>query len=364
MISGDVGGARAMAPVVNELLYRNLKVTLIEHGWIKQNLNIIKKNSPNLKIISDDQIILEDYIKKNSIGLFFFTPSKKDIFPISLAREAKKKNIPVFYLLDSALRIKKRLNHDNKELFLPKIYALQDQDALNHAITEGIPKNILKVTGQPALGELAKEFDEWSEKSTQELFFKNKINNKKKLIVFISENVEKDHGLNRGYHENIVIPMFCKILEKFSNKIHLGVLPHPSEDRIKLLSQFKKNCKDLSFGQMSEEYTSRQYIMAADGVSGMASILLYESWLIGKNVISLQPGVVGSDYLYLKKKENLKFVSKSDELNIKVTKWLEEIEYNKNSKELVAKNHKELMGHSKAPTVISDLIQDIIKWEI
>ena len=62
-----------------------------------------------------------------------------------------------------------------------------------------------------------------------------------------------------------------------------------------------------------------------------------------------------------KKKENLKFVSKSDELNIKVTKWLEEIEYNKNSKELVAKNHKELMGHSKAPTVISDLIQDIIK---
>ena len=106
-------------------------------------------------------------------------------------------------------------------MFLPKIYALQDQDALNHAITEGIPKNILKVTGQPALGELAKEFDEWSEKSTQELFLKNKINNKKKLIVFISENVEKDHGLNRGYHENIVIPMFCKILEKFSNKIHL-----------------------------------------------------------------------------------------------------------------------------------------------
>ncbi len=360
MISGDVGGARAMVPVITELLNRKIKVTLIKHGWLEKNLDIIEKDSPNLKIISNEKIKVTKYLKKDSIGLFFFTPSKKDILPISFARDAKSNNIPVFYLLDSALRIKKRLNHDNKELFLPKIYALQDQDALEHAIKEGIPKEILKVTGQPALGELANDFNNWSEKNTKEVYLKNKIDEKKKLIIFVSENVEKDHGFNRGYHENIIIPMLCKSLEKFSDKIHLGILPHPSEDPIKLLEQFKKNCVNLSFSKMNKNCTSRQSIMASDGVSGMASILLYESWLIGKNVISLQPGLVDSDYLYLKKKENLKFVSKSDEFDDKVVSWFEEIQSNKNTNELMGKNKEELKGHSEASILISDLIQDIL----
>lgn len=362
MVSGDVGGAKAMIPVLKSLLKKNFKVTLIKHGWLEKNFEILDEKETNINVLPSDLNILKDYIKKRTVDLFFLTPSKKDTFPITLAREAKKNDIPVFYLLDSALRIKERLNHDKKELFLPTIYGLQDQDTFDLAISEGIPKKILKVTGQPALEDLKTEFSNWSYQNKEKFFLKNKIDKNKKLIIFVSENVKKDHGLKRGYHQDIVIPMLCKNLEKFSKNIHLLILPHPDENSEKLIKTFKKNCIRLSFSKISKDFSSRQAVMSSDGVSGMASILLYEGWLIGKKVISLQPGVIGPNYTYLKKKEKLKFVSKKSEFNNTLKTWLEEI-FNKNddNKGIVTKNMQDLMRHSKASNFITELIEGIFK---
>ena len=362
MVSGDIGGAKAMIPVLKSLLKKNFKVTLIKHGWLEKNFEILDEKRTNIKVLPSDLNILIDYIKKRTVDLLFFTPSKKDIFPITLAREAKKNNIAVFYLLDSALRIKERLNHDKKELFLPTIYGLQDQDAYDLAVSEGIPKKILKVTGQPALEDLKTEFSNWSNKNKEKFFLKNKIDKNKKLIIFVSENVKKDHGLKRGYHQDIVIPMLCKNLEKFSENIHLLILPHPAEDSEKLIKTFKKNCIRLSFSKISKDFSSRQAVMASDGVSGMASILLYEGWLIGKNVISLQPGVIGPNYTYLKKKEKLKFVSKKSEFNNALKTWLEGIlSKNDDNKGIITKNMQDLVRHSKASNYITELIERILK---
>ena len=362
MVSGDIGGAKAMIPVLKSLLKKNFKVTLIKHGWMGKNFEILNEKETNINVLPSDLNILIDYIKKKTVDLFFFTPSKKDIFPITLAREAKKNDIPVFYLLDSALRIKERLNHDKKELFLPTIYGLQDQDAYDLAVSEGIPKKILKVTGQPALEDLKTEFSNWSNQNKEKFFLKNKIDKNKKLIIFVSENVKKDHGLKRGYHQDIVIPMLCKNLEKFSENIHLLILPHPAEDSEKLIKTFKKNCIRLSFSKISKDFSSRQAVMASDGVSGMASILLYEGWLIGKNVISLQPGVIGPNYTYLKKKEKLKFVSKKSEFNNALKTWLEGIlSKNDDNKGIITKNMQDLVRHSKASNYITELIERILK---
>lgn len=364
MMSGDVGGARAMLPIVKKLLQKNLKVTIVKHGWLEKNFVVLNKEKANLKILPSNENALKEYLKKNIVGLFFFTPSKKDILPISIAREAKELNIPVFYLLDSALRIKERLNHDRKDLFLPTIYALQDQDAYDQAVSEGVPKEILKVTGQPALEELKTEFGNWTKQNEKDFFLKNNIDHSKKLITFVSENVEKDHGLKRGYHENIVIPMLCKSLEKISKNIHLLILPHPSEDPESLTKMFEKNCINFSFSRLKKDFTSRQAIMASNGVSGMASILLYEAWLIGKNVISLQPGVVGSDYTYLKKKEKLQFVSKSSEFESKLSAWFTDMDIKADiNRDITGKNHEELMRHSKAAKLIIDLIERYLENE-
>ena len=361
MVSGDIGGAKAMLPVIKSLLKKKFKVTLVKHGWLEKNFKKLIKIQKNIKLLPSDSNLLHNYIKRRTIDLLFFTPSKKDILPITLAREAKKNNIKVFYLLDSALRIKERLNHDKKKLFLPNIYGLQDQDAYNQAINEGVPKKILKVTGQPALEDLKIEYENWSKINTKNFFLKNKINKNKKLIVFVSENVKQDHGLKRGYNENIVIPMLCKNLEKYSKYIHLLILPHPNEDSKQLLKTFEENCIKLNFSKLSKKHSSRQAIMASDGVSGMASILLYEAWLIGKNVISIQPGIIGSNYTYLKKKENLKFISKISEFNNTMGIWLEEI-FNKKTthKEIIPKNIEELMRHSKASKFISELIEGVL----
>ena len=96
MVSGDIGGAKAMIPVLKSLLKKNFKVTLIKHGWLEKNFEILDEKRTNIKVLPSDLNILIDYIKKRTVDLLFFTPSKKDIFPITLAREAKKNNIAVF----------------------------------------------------------------------------------------------------------------------------------------------------------------------------------------------------------------------------------------------------------------------------
>ena len=38
MVSGDIGGAKAMIPVVKKMLKKKFEVILVKHGWLKKKL--------------------------------------------------------------------------------------------------------------------------------------------------------------------------------------------------------------------------------------------------------------------------------------------------------------------------------------
>lgn len=65
-------------------------------------------------------------------------------------------------------------------------------------------------------------------------------------------------------------------------------------------------------------------MLAADRVAGMASILLYEAWLVGKPVISLQPGLVRADLAAAVRRPGIAMVTESGQAEAAIAAWLAE----------------------------------------
>jgi hypothetical protein len=101
----------------------------------------------------------------------------------------------------------------------------------------------------------------------------------------------------------------------------------------------------------------REAVLLADGVIGMASILLYEAWLLQKPVISVQPNLRRGDLRYLEKRRGLHFSGQKSNLSVIFQLWWQEV------KEYKFKNSKfrdDLKLHLQAPEKISRRLIELI----
>jgi hypothetical protein len=130
--------------------------------------------------------------------------------------------VPVGHVLDNWSGYARRRLHDGLPMLEPDLDAVMDEDARLGAIADGVPEKCLRVAGHPGLGELA-----W--------------------------------------------------LKPVKNDIFVVVLPHPKDDAAAL----EKLWRGISCGVpgLALQLPQRKiYILpAADAVSGMASILLYDA---------------------------------------------------------------------------------------
>jgi hypothetical protein len=188
--------------------------------------------------------------------------------------------------------------------------------ALQAAMRDGVEASILEVTGQPALASLADAFRTFSALSTDELWQRRQrfgFAQGKILIIFVSEPVAQDQGASpaapyyRGYTEKDVLQLFCRHLQSLADRIEIALLPHPRQNREALCGLWQ-HCRGALQGRVATGISSREAVWLADGVAGMASILLYEAWLLGKPVISLQPGLRQDALRMLQERQGVVFV--------------------------------------------------------
>ena len=354
--SGDVGGARSLIPVLEELCKEKLMVQVIAHGYISKYLQQIK--SDFLAVIPDGIDAVDKLIKNEKLGVYLFTASVKDIYALSLARKIKDRGIPVICLLDNPVRYKERLEIDGLPTFSPDIYALPSKDAYLDALQYDFSEDSLHVTGQPALASLELEWSSFQDNKREWDMRDNRWYDSRKLIVFLSEPVEMDQGnaeSSRGYTEKTVVPVLCNALQKYSDYIQIGVLPHPREDAKGLLALFEEHCGRLHWGHL-KNCTGRESVFLADGICGMAAILLYEAWLIGKPVLSLQPGISRDDYLYITKKKGVCSVTQTVIPEEIVNVWFEEVR----NGVVNPSGSEELKIHNNAVNAVRNIIKNYL----
>lgn len=308
--SGDVGGARALMPVIETCIEKGLPVAVINNGHISQEAPPHWEKILTNRINSRDEV--KKFFKEEDIRLLIFTSSLKDSTSLTLARWVKELNVPAFHLLDNWTSYRERMETDGLPSFSPDLYLVMDEMAREGALEEGIEKSNLKVTGHPALATLYKEYRDWTAKNNRKYLKEFGFDSERIIVSFISEPAEQDQGDSdrspayRGYTEKVVLPLFCNALQPFSERIQVAILPHPREN-IEGLKNLWNKCRGNLQGKLLELSRGREGVFLCNGVAGMASLLLYEAWLLGKAVISLQPGLRQKSLRMLEKKRKYHF---------------------------------------------------------
>jgi hypothetical protein len=183
----------------------------------------------------------------------------------------------------------------------------------------------------------------------------------KKLVVFISEPVEKDQGADerskqfRGYTEKTVLSLLARCLQPLHDQVQVGLVPHPREDAEALAAHWKKCRGRLSGGRLAEA-SGRRNVFLADGVCGMASLLLYEAMLLGKPVLSLQPDLRVPQLDYLHKKGVEFFVTDHTTAAEQIVRWAERLRGGTSPPD-PATIHSEMNLHRSSPVALADLLE-------
>jgi hypothetical protein len=105
----------------------------------------------------------------------------------------------------------------------------------------------------------------------------------------------------------------------------MALLPHPRQN-CQTLCGLWQHCRGALQGGVVTGLSSREAVWLADGVAGMASILLYEAWLLGKPVISLQPGLRQNALRMLQERQGVVFVDAYAGAGKAVRQWGEALQ--------------------------------------
>jgi len=149
----------------------------------------------------------------------------------------------------------------------------------------------------------------------------------------------------------------ARCLQPFARSIQIGLVAHPREDANELLAHWE-TCRGSLLGGMFAAGSGREAVFVADGVCGMASLLLYEAMLLAKPVLSLQPGMRLPHLAFLLKKGIPFFTSDEDAASEVINEWMGKV-LSSSSAFDACQLHPEITTHQNAPALLADLIADL-----
>jgi len=325
-LAGDAGGARALSPVLKRLaaqpgitLQVQAYAAAVEiwrrEGWPVAPVDVSA-------VASCDRLLLGTS----------WQPEQWELEAIAAAGKAGIRSVSV---LDSWVNYRVRFLNRRGEFVLPDAIAVMDESARTEMLAEGFPSEYLAVTGHPGFDELERFHSAEAqaaarEKVTQALWLEGshpaqgavlphpnplplgegrgegeRSTNSTHavspplLFIFASQPISQmADGASWGYDERLVLADFIAALDATlqarGQQAVLLVKRHPRESGELVLpkaASLSIHVVDDSLGDY------RELVAASNFVLGMNSNLLLEACLLGKPVISYQPGLLRPDPL-------------------------------------------------------------------
>lgn len=274
--ASEMGSVKALLPICKALHQNNANYFIVRRGAFKKI-----QDEFNFIDLNDDNDI-ENFLKRESITRYIFSSNISDQLPLKIARIAESSSIKTIHVLDFWSLYIHRMSLDNKKPFCPDHYIVPDLNAQKHAIDDGINKSSIYPIGQPAFGDI-EIINRTNEKMLPEF---------QERTIFILEPIKEDLKMRRGYNEVTVIKNIASVLlNKEDSKLKFDFLIHPrmNENFVnEILETFPKN----NLGRIiSSKVIPLEILSSYPAVCGMSSTLLYEAWLFGKKVFSIQPNL-------------------------------------------------------------------------
>jgi len=122
-------------------------------------------------------------------------------------------------------------NPDEFLAYLPTRITALDERAREEMISEGIPAELIAVTGQPALDVLFKERQAFASSDRKAIRNKVGVETDSFLVLFVSEVMKRDFADSLGYTEESTLAFLIRtlsaLIDETGMKLHLVVKLHP-----------------------------------------------------------------------------------------------------------------------------------------
>lgn len=303
-ISGDPGGARALAPVINRLRKSgrsHVKAMAYREAisvWTEYGLKFDK-----IETFTNFETLSEIFLETHPKMLLSSTSVNGFDFERKLTQTARNAGIPSLAVLDFWTNYRLRFIDEKGELnLLPDKIAVMDKRAVSEMVADGFDKDKLFVTGQPALDDIMVWSEKFAPAHKEALRAALGLSASDCMVLFVSEPVAQFNGADKnnpaylGFTEYTVVDLLVHVLEDIRTqalKPVLVVKPHPRES-CDAFSDLKSNAIKII---VNREIPSRELVLASDLVVGMSSMLLVESCYLGYPTLRIQPGLIGPDAL-------------------------------------------------------------------
>jgi len=173
--------------------------------------------------------------------------------------------------------------------YLPDVVAIPDGDAGEGCVAEGIPAEAIRVTGNPYWEDLVGISRSHRELTRDKVRSCLNVSPETRLILIVSGNI-RNLGLDLGYDEGDLFRAVASLSNNSDVRppVSWAVKPHPRESLADLRDLLAAS--GLREPLILPDTEPLDAVCASDGVFGMCSSLLFEAALLGKKVVSFQPG--------------------------------------------------------------------------
>ncbi len=193
---------------------------------------------------------------------------------------AKENKIPSISIIEHWSWYKKRFEYDSDYLF-PDFIFVNDVNAKNQAIDQGIPRELIHVAGNIVLEDIG--LNQPKNKSHKQISSQHQLP-EKDIIFFISESLKNSFPKNSndylGYDEYVVLD---HLIESTSSETKIVIKLHPEEPLSKY-DQYLSNRISIIRNIPIEDIA-----IIAKRIVGMGSMLLLELAMYRDDIISYKP---------------------------------------------------------------------------
>lgn len=175
--------------------------------------------------------------------------------------------------------------------YMPDRILVMDETARQGLIADGIPAERIAITGQPYFEFVSERGRHFREATRRDDIYR---------VLFVSEPISKfsasaaelPHGYSEGSIRQAIRDVLSEIHAETGKRFELAVRLHPLEEDPDHLTAASEDGVVVVIDTIEHPWRS---IHACDLVTGMASMLLFEAYLMDKPVLSVQIGLTGED---------------------------------------------------------------------
>jgi hypothetical protein len=302
VVSGDPGGANAVAPVLVRLI-NDTRVKVVAFAY-REACNLWREKNIPFTQLPDNTTVFSasEILKENNASLLFSSTSWNQYeFEKKFILAARRLSIQSLAIIDYPSNYAIRFSDNaGNPVYIPDKIAVMDKTTRDEMVKEGFKPDLITITGQPAYDDLGVWKSEFSIEKREKLRKKLGIKPGDLLVVFASEPLftgsqsrPSDPGYTKMGVLHSVISALDEIQRTCNQKINLVIRPHPREGPAEFVGVHGNRIPII----ISTKWNSRETIMAADLVTGMTTALLVEACYLGCIVVSVQPGLIHPDIL-------------------------------------------------------------------